>query len=88
MHDPALVSIAEGPSNVRHHGERGRFVELMVHPGYFDETISGRDGTVAEGQLQRRAVELVRLKDPSFRDAVIAAGFELVTAEGMVEVLR
>ena len=85
--DPQFVGDPDFfPRWLRH--SRGRFVELMVHPGYFDETISGRDGTVAEGQLQRRAVELVRLKDPSFRDAVIAAGFDLVTAEGMVEVLR
>lgn len=85
--DPQFVSDPDFFPRWLHHS-RGRFAELMVHPGYFDETISGRDGSVADGQLQRRAVELVRLKDPCFREAVNAAGFELVTAQGMVEVLE
>ena len=63
----------------------GRFVELSCHPGYFDSTLDGRDGTIADGHMHRRAKELELLREPAFRDAVTAAGFRLVTAAGWVQ---
>lgn len=62
----------------------GNAVELTCHPGYLDASIDGRDGTLADGQLHRRAAELERLRDPGFLDAARAAGFTLVTAAGLV----
>lgn len=62
----------------------GNRVELTCHPGYLDATIDGRDGTLTDGQLHRRAAELDRLRDPSFRQAARAAGFTLVAAAGLV----
>lgn len=57
----------------------GRFVELSCHPGYFDATLDGRDGTIADGHMHRRARELELLREPGFREDVRRAGFRLVT---------
>ncbi|HUR52818.1 MAG TPA: ChbG/HpnK family deacetylase [Gemmataceae bacterium] len=62
----------------------GRFVELSCHPGHFDPTLDGRDGTIADGHMHRRARELELLREPAFRDAVRDAGFRLVTAAEVV----
>jgi predicted glycoside hydrolase/deacetylase ChbG (UPF0249 family) len=64
---------------------RGRFVELSCHPGHFDPTLAGRDGTLTDGHVHRRPRELALLRDPGFLAAVRAAGFEPVTAERMVK---
>ncbi len=56
---------------------RASSVELMVHPGYADTTIEGRDGSVTDGQLARRVTELTALRDVSFRNAVSECGFTL-----------
>lgn len=62
----------------------GRFVELTCHPGYWDETLIGRDGTAEDGQLQRRVDELALLKQESFREAVAEAGFTPITAAALL----
>ena len=59
---------------------RGDFVELTCHPGHLDPTIHGRDGTLADGQLHRRAREWELLARGDFRAAVRRAGFALVPA--------
>lgn len=64
----------------------GRTVELTCHPGYLDASIDGRDGTLADGQLHRRAAELDRLRDPSFVRAAHTAGFTLVNAADLARV--
>lgn len=58
----------------------GRVVELMVHPGYQDETLLGRDCSRTDGQVQRRVDELHLLQQPVFEDACRRAGFQRVTA--------
>ncbi len=58
----------------------GRFVELSCHPGHFDPTLVGRDGTLEDGFVHRRPRELALLERSDFLDAVRAAGFTLVTA--------
>ena len=58
----------------------GRVVELACHPGHYDDTLTGRDGTAADGLLARRPRELELLADPAFLRAAAAAGFALVTA--------
>jgi predicted glycoside hydrolase/deacetylase ChbG (UPF0249 family) len=58
----------------------GTVVELMVHPGYRDEALLGRDCTPEDGQMQRRVDELHLLQQPAFRDACRQARFQLVTA--------
>jgi predicted glycoside hydrolase/deacetylase ChbG (UPF0249 family) len=55
----------------------GRDVELMVHPGYFDDSLFGRDGEPGDGVVERRADELQLLRHPAFGDACRAAGFDL-----------
>ncbi|MBM3980392.1 MAG: hypothetical protein FJ304_08910 [Planctomycetes bacterium] len=58
----------------------GRVVELCCHPGHFDPTLAGRDGTLADGLIHRRPREFELLARPAFLGAVRANGFELVTA--------
>jgi hypothetical protein len=58
----------------------GRVVELCCHPGYFDPSLVGRDGTATDGLVLRRPRELALLSAPYFLDSVRAAGFTLVPA--------
>jgi predicted glycoside hydrolase/deacetylase ChbG (UPF0249 family) len=61
----------------------GRVVELTCHPGYLDTTLIGRDGSAADGLLQRRVHELDRLREPSFLDACRRASFQLIPASAL-----
>ncbi|MCE9534353.1 MAG: ChbG/HpnK family deacetylase [Planctomycetes bacterium] len=56
---------------------RGRVIELMVHPGYRDETLLGRDCVPGDGGLERRDRELDLISQPIFADSVRRAGFRL-----------
>jgi predicted glycoside hydrolase/deacetylase ChbG (UPF0249 family) len=67
---------------------RGRFVELGCHPGHFDPTLEGRDGTLTDGGIHRRPRELARLAQPGFLAAVQAVGFTLVSAAEMARRLK
>ena len=53
-------------------------VELMVHPGFEDETILGRDTMTRGPQFDRRARETELLRASGFREAV--GGFVLTAA--------
>jgi predicted glycoside hydrolase/deacetylase ChbG (UPF0249 family) len=55
----------------------GRVVELACHPGYWDETLIGRDCTAGDGKAQRRVDELHRMSQPDFPAACRGAGFTL-----------
>jgi predicted glycoside hydrolase/deacetylase ChbG (UPF0249 family) len=57
----------------------GRVVELMCHPGYWDETLIGRDCEAGDGKAQRRVDELELMSHPSFAEACRRAGFTLVS---------
>ena len=59
---------------------RERVVELTCHPGRFDPTLVGRDGTPTDGQVHRRVWELEQLMRPEFLAAVRETGFTLVSA--------
>lgn len=56
-------------------------VELACHPGYFDETLVGRDGTLSDGQIHRREHELQRLMDTRFLQCVHECNFQIHSAE-------
>jgi len=58
----------------------GRTVELACHPGYHDVTLIGRDCVADDQWVMRRVWELERYRDPGLRDAIDAAGFEIVPA--------
>jgi predicted glycoside hydrolase/deacetylase ChbG (UPF0249 family) len=55
----------------------GQVVELMCHPGEYDLTLEGRDGSASDGGLDRRVNELKLLEQDSFLEACARAGFEL-----------
>jgi predicted glycoside hydrolase/deacetylase ChbG (UPF0249 family) len=75
--DPPFVGLPDFfPKWLR--ASRAGTVELMVHPGYHDATIDGRDGSTADGQLTRRVTELTALRAESFRTAIKQCGFELL----------
>lgn len=65
----------------------GSVVELTCHPGHFDRTLIGRDGSLEDGQIHRRVAEFERLADPSFDVAVRAAGFVPVNGVGLGRIL-
>jgi hypothetical protein len=56
----------------------GDVVELTCHPGGWDATLVGRDGTAGDGLIRRRVRELELLADPSFPAAIHQAGFTLI----------
>jgi predicted glycoside hydrolase/deacetylase ChbG (UPF0249 family) len=66
----------------------GRRVELACHPGYWDETLIGRDCGLDDGLLQRRVDELDLLRRPSFVKAWRRAGFTLVTPSQLAAQVR
>jgi hypothetical protein len=55
----------------------GQSIELMCHPGYFDDTLVGRDCVAGDGLQQRRVDELHLLRQPEFPRACDEAGFGL-----------
>jgi predicted glycoside hydrolase/deacetylase ChbG (UPF0249 family) len=59
----------------------GRVVELMVHPGYRDVTLLGRDCHPGDGGLERREWEMRWLSETRFLRACEAAGFALTGTE-------
>jgi hypothetical protein len=60
-------------------------VELACHPGYWDGTLLGRDGTLADGLLRRRVQELKLLEGPQFLQACERAGFVLAAPAELVK---
>lgn len=57
----------------------GDVVELTCHPGRLDTSLVGRDGSLEDGQLHRRARELELLQHPRFLEACTRARWTLVT---------
>ena len=63
-------------------------VELMVHPGYEDRTLIGRDAKPGSDLVQRRVDELDRMLEPTFRAALRETGFEIVRPSERMEPIR
>jgi chitin disaccharide deacetylase len=63
-------------------------VELMVHPGYEDKTLIGRDADPGSGLVQRRVDELDRMLEPTFRAVLRETGFQIVRPSERMEPLR
>lgn len=55
----------------------GQVVELVCHPGHWDRTLMGRDGTTTNGWLEQRVREHALLADDGFADACRRADFRL-----------
>ena len=66
----------------------GSSVELMVHPGYLDDTLVGRDCGADDGLLRRRVDELDLLRRPAFLDACRAANFRIVPLDHFLTATR
>lgn len=56
----------------------GQTVELMVHPGHWDETLVGRDCVAGDGCQERRQREHAMLASPTFAATVRGLGFWMV----------
>jgi predicted glycoside hydrolase/deacetylase ChbG (UPF0249 family) len=56
----------------------GRTVELACHPGHWDATLIGRDGSEEDGLIQRRVEELRLLQQPNYLEVCRLAGFRRV----------
>jgi predicted glycoside hydrolase/deacetylase ChbG (UPF0249 family) len=63
-------------------------VELTCHPGFYDVSLVGRDAKLGDRQLERRPAEWEQLHAEPFREAVHNAGFELVTADAVCQMIR
>jgi hypothetical protein len=63
-------------------------VELMVHPGYEDATLVGRDADPGSELVQRRVDELDRMFEPTYRAALRETGFEIVRPSQRLEPIR
>lgn len=70
-----LRALVEGAFRVE--GVRGT-VELMCHPGHYDEELSGKSTHAAEREEELRA-----LCEPRLRDALAEAGVEVVTPSSL-----
>lgn len=57
----------------------GRTVELVCHPGRYDTTLIGRDGSEKDGLIQRRVEELRLLQQANFLEICRQAGFMRVS---------
>jgi predicted glycoside hydrolase/deacetylase ChbG (UPF0249 family) len=66
----------------------GRVVELTCHPGHLDATLVGRDCTPEDGQVQRREREFYLLRQPSFREAYLQAGFTLAAPSDLTKLQK
>jgi hypothetical protein len=66
----------------------GRRVELACHPGYWDETLIGRDCGLDDGLLQRRVDELHLLRRPIVLETCCRAGFTLVAPSQLAARVR
>jgi predicted glycoside hydrolase/deacetylase ChbG (UPF0249 family) len=64
----------------------GQVVELVCHPGYWDDTLPGRDCTRADGGVERRVHEMQRLSEQSFVEVCRRAGFTLISPSGLSKV--
>ena len=62
---------------------RGRCVELMCHPGYYDATLLARDEGATQVQAARREPELRLLRSDSFTIACRDLGLELLPPSGL-----
>jgi predicted glycoside hydrolase/deacetylase ChbG (UPF0249 family) len=60
----------------------GDVVELMCHPGHFDDTLVGRDCRAGDGLQQRRVDEYDLLRQPAFLESCRRAGFTLAPPSG------
>jgi hypothetical protein len=78
--DPPFVHDPQFFANWLRHA-RGETLELTCHPGHWDASLAGRDGSLADGQLHRRPAELARLQEPAFLEAV--KRFALVPAQSL-----
>jgi predicted glycoside hydrolase/deacetylase ChbG (UPF0249 family) len=65
----------------------GRVVELACHPGYWDDTLMGRDCTETVG-VRRRVHEMQRLSEPDFMETCRRAGFTLAAPAELSEARR
>lgn len=66
---------------------KGRSVELMCHPGYFDATLAGRD-CLPGAAVERRVRELGLLTSDTFETAVRDGGFRIVAPDELRGPLR
>jgi predicted glycoside hydrolase/deacetylase ChbG (UPF0249 family) len=63
----------------------GQVVELACHPGYWDETLDGRDCEAGDGKAQRRVDELELMNQPDFTDACRQANFQLLSIANLLD---
>ena len=62
--------------------------DLLTTVLHLDATLVGRDCTPEDGQVQRREREFYLLRQPSFREAYLQAGFTLAAPSDLTKLQK
>ena len=82
--DPAQTS-SERFYSSRLKGIKSNFAEWMCHPGFYDETLIGRDGGANSAAIQMRPKELGFLADGTFTRLANQSGFKIISSSELLE---
>ncbi|NBY02360.1 MAG: ChbG/HpnK family deacetylase [Planctomycetes bacterium] len=64
---------------------KSNFAEWMCHPGFYDETLVGRDGELNSASIAMRPKELQFLADGTFTRLASQSGFEILDPSDIVK---
>lgn len=82
--DPAQTS-SEIFYSRRLNGIKSDFAEWMCHPGFYDETLIGRDGSVKSASIHMRPRELEFLASGTFTHLANQSGFKIISSSEIIE---
>jgi len=82
--DPEQTSNERFYSN-RLNGIKSDFAEWMCHPGFYDETLIGRDGGANSAAIQMRPRELEFLASGTFTHLANQSGFKIISSSEIIE---
>ncbi len=69
----------------RLNGIKSDFAEWMCHPGFYDETLIGRDGSIKSASIHMRPRELEFLASGTFTHLANQSGFEIISSSEIIE---
>jgi len=69
----------------RLNGIKSDFAEWMCHPGFYDETLIGRDGGANSASIQMRPRELEFLASGTFTHLANQSGFKIISSSEIIE---
>ena len=70
----------------RLNGIKSNFAEWMCHPGFYDETLIGRDGRAKSASIHMRPRELEFLAGGTFTHLANQSGFEILSSSKIMKI--